>query len=399
MYDIKKNILIFVGFFIISGLAWVGNFWWDNLRGIGPVLRAPSGNISEIIKQKEQNNTDFPLILPNGFSIDIFAENLSNARVIKQDILGNFWVSQTKEGLVTFLENKDGKIINSVSIFKNLNKPHGLAFDPENPLILYIAEEDKISRVKLYTESSMEKIIDLPSGGRHFTRTIGFGSNNRLYVSIGSSCDTCEENDERRASIYSMREDGSDFRKYADGLRNAVFFTWNNITNKIWATEMGRDYLGDNLPPDEINIIEEDKFYGWPWYYGKNVRDKEFQSRTSLNLRRELAESYIDIQAHSSPLGLDFIPADSEWPRDYWYDLLVAYHGSWNRTEPTGYKIVRFKFDEEGNYLGEEDFISGWLQDDGALGRPVDILVMADGVVYITDDHAGLVYKVSYIDR
>lgn len=396
MHNIKKIILIFIGFLIISGLAWVGNFGWDNLRGIGPALKAPSDDISEIIKQ---NNTDFPLILPNGFSMDIFSENLPNARVIKQDVLGNFWISQTKEGLVTLLENKDGKIINSVSIFKNLNKPHGLAFDPKNPLILYIAEEDKISRVRLYSESAMEKIIDLPSGGRHFTRTINFGSDGRLYVSIGSSCDTCEENDERRASIYSMRKDGSDFRKYADGLRNAVFFTWNNITNKIWATEMGRDYLGDNLPPDEINIIEEDKFYGWPWYYGKNVRDKKFQSRTSLSLGRELAESYIDIQAHSSPLGLDFIPPNSKWPRDYWYDLLVAYHGSWNRTEPTGYKIVRFKFDEEGNYLGEEDFISGWLQDDGALGRPVDILVMADGVVYITDDHAGLVYKVSYIDR
>ena len=141
--------------------------------------------------------------------------------------MGNFWVSQTSEGSVSLLEVKDGKVVNISQVFRNLNKPHGLAIDPQDGMVLYIAESDKISRVHLYSESGLEKLIDLPFGGGHFTRTLAFGPDDRLYVSIGSSCDTCIEQDERRAAIYSMERDGSDFKKFADGLRNTVFFDWH----------------------------------------------------------------------------------------------------------------------------------------------------------------------------
>ncbi len=165
---------------------------------------------------------------------------------------------------------------------------------------------------------------------------------------------------------------------------------------------MGRDLLGDNIPPDEINIIEEGKNYGWPICYGKNIHDDQFDKNTYIrNPCMEPFEtpSSIDLQAHSAPLGLAFFPEEG-WPEEYWHDLLVAYHGSWNRTEPTGYKIVRMRLDNEGKYEATEDFITGWLNGKNeALGRPVDILIQPGGLMYISDDKAGVIYRITYREK
>ena len=169
-------------------------------------------------------------------------------------------------------------------------------------------------------------------------------------------------------------------------------------TQEIWATEMGRDWLGNDLPPDEINIIKKGGNYGWPICYGRNVHDTDFDKRVYVrNPCMEPFEtpSYIDIPAHSSPLGLAFF--SDNWSEEYRYNILVAYHGSWNRTIPTGYKIVRYQLDKAGNVLDVEDFITGWLLQDGSsLGRPVDILIESDGVIYVSDDNAGVVYRIAY---
>ena len=407
-----KICLILIAVFILAAAGAV--FYYYNLRGVWPaILPAP-----QKIK-KGVDATGLGLKIADGFSISVLADNLPGARVMALDGRGNMWVSQTGEGKIAILENENRKVKGS-EFFKNLNRPHGLAFDPQDGLFLYFAEEDKISKVRLYAEDKPHKIADLPGGGRHFSRTLGFGPDGRLYVSIGSSCDVCYETDKRRAAIYSMKKDGSDFKEFAKGLRNAVFFTWSYIDGKMWATEMGRDLLGDNLPPDEINVIEEGKNYGWPVCYGKNIHDTDFdpvrnsppQSPSgapsagavsngvdkNVYVRDPCADktpSYIDLQAHSAPLGLAFVPEEG-WPQDYWYNLFVAYHGSWNRSEPTGYKIVRIKLDDKGNYLGTEDFITGWLKDATALGRPVDILVQPGGLMYISDDKAGVIYKITY---
>lgn len=362
-------------------------------QSIKPAFLPAPQNIAETGAEAKNN---LGLKLPSGFSISIFAENLPGARVMAIDKLGNMWVSQPSEGIITELDIKDGKVVASTPIFKNLKNPHGLAFDPQDGIFLYFAEEDKISKVRLYTEDKPKKIADLPSNGGHFTRTLGFGPDGRLYVSVGSSCNVCYEKDSRRAAIYLMNKDGSNFKEFARGLRNAVFFTWSYIDGKMWATEMGRDYLGDNLPPDEINIIKQGEDYGWPICYGKNVHDTNFDK--NIYVRDPCADktpSYIDIPAHSAPLGLAFVPEEG-WPRDYWYNLFVSYHGSWNSTEPTGYKVVRIKLDEKGNYMGTEDFITGWLADKRASGRPVDILIQPGGIMYISDDKAGVIYKAVY---
>lgn len=402
-----KKILVISIFIVILGAA--GFYFWQNFRGAVPAFRPPSQDISEFLPKTGETppeikpaagetKTGIPLKLPPGFSIEIFAKDLPGARVMAQDRFGNIWVSQTKEGKITLLEvGEDGKVTNRQVIFEGLRRPHGLAFDPQNGAILYIAEEHRISRVQTYSEGNPEKIIDLPLGDRHFTRTIGFGPDERLYVSIGSTCDVCYEKDPRHAAIYSLKKDGSDFKEFARGLRNAVFFTFRPGDGKMWATEMGRDWLGDDLPPDEINIIEEGKDYGWPICYGKNLHDADFDK--NVYIRDPCADkipSRIEIPAHSAPLGLAFIPESPNLPEEYWSDLLIAYHGSWNRSEPTGYKVVRAKLDDKGNFLGFEDFITGWLRGGEALGRPVDILALPNGIIYISDDHAGVIYRVIY---
>jgi len=347
--------------------------------------------------------------VPDGFSLSMFAKDIPGARVMAFDTEGNMWVSQTSEGQITKIEIDNGKIVSQNAVFRNLNRPHGLVIDGST---LYYAEETKITRVALDSDDKGQKIADLPrGGGGHYTRTLLHGPDDRLYVSIGSTCNVCHEKDERNAAVYSMNKDGTDFKKVAKGLRNAVFMALNPVDGKIYVTEMGRDNLGDDLPPDEINIIGPSSpsgqnsvpNFGWPICYGKNIHDTDFDKNTYIrNPCMEPFEipSFVDLPAHSAPLGLAFVPEEG-WPEAYWYNLLVAYHGSWNRSTPTGYKIARVKLDAKGKYLGAEDFITGWLTKDGNLpagrqgkiGRPVDIKILPGGVAYISDDAAGVIYK------
>ncbi len=415
----KKSFLVFFGSILVVTAVWVTLIYLPKLagfiRGVAPVIKPPPQDIAKL----GLNSTGLPLNLPPEFSIEIFAKDLPGARVMAFDSEGNMWVSQTSEGQISMLEIENGKVVGQKVVMRDLKKPHGLAFDPEDASILYIAEEHRITQFDLSSptpsssppraggennrsqgrEGKGVKIADLPTTGGHFTRTIGFGPDGRLYVSIGSSCNVCIESDNRRAKIFSLKKDGSDFREYARGLRNAVFFTWSDMDGRMWATEMGRDYLGDDLPPDEINIIQEGQDFGWPGCYGKNITDPFGQASCADKFARggQRSASFVDLPAHSAPLGLAFAP--KSWPEEYQGDLLVAFHGSWNRSEPTGYKVVRIKLNEQGDYEGTEDFITGWLTADGALGRPVDIVIVEDGVMFLSDDKAGVVYKITFLSR
>ena len=418
----KKFILTIFGSLVIVGLIWAGIFYSKNLRGIGPVIKPPPNDITKVI-----NTTGMPLKLPLGFSISIFAEGLDKPRVMTWGPDGNMLVSIPSAGRVVALrdENSDGKADAIITVIDGLNRPHGLATRCTEKCRLYIAESNQVA-VYDYDEVNLEatnkkKLVDLPDGGNHFSRTILFmptPNEDKLLISVGSSCNVCDESDSRRAKILVYDLKTKKLETFASGLRNSVFMTIHPVTGKIWATEMGRDLIGDDIPPDEINIIEEGKNYGWPICYGKNVLDTDFHKEDHVHVRAHCTEpfeqpSYIDIPAHSAPLGLAFIPEDPPaggWSQEYWYNLLVAYHGSWNRSVPTGYKIVRYKLDARGRYLGEEDFITGWLTEPKAkeplpgtvinvgeaYGRPVDILVQPGGKIYISDDKAGVIYQVTY---
>lgn len=404
--------LIVLIILVLAGVFLVIRYW----PGIKPAIAPPDQDIGELINNSAEpgdstttpgqaaNHTDFPLKLPDGLAVSIFADGLEDPRVIRFDPRGTMLISEPDAGRVVALPDKDnnGQADRTVTVIDGLNNPHGLAFGgPSGRKLLYIAETHRVATYEYDPENyevfNQKTIIDLPDTGGHFTRTIMFSPEGELLVSVGSRCNACAEEDWRRAKILASSPDGSNLRTYASGLRNAVFMTTRPGTENIWATEMGRDYLGDNLPPDEINIIREDNFYGWPYCYGKNIQDTEFDSSSEAAARcGEAAPSRIDLQAHSAPLGLAFVP-ETGWPEEYAGDLLVAYHGSWNRTVPTGYKIVRFDLDENGEPQNREDFITGWLQENGSsLGRPVDINIRENGAMYVSDDKDGLIYQMEF---
>jgi glucose/arabinose dehydrogenase len=391
-------------FLIIFLLAFLFYRLYPIYKGIKP------GYLPSKIKITSDEELKY-LKLPENFAIQIFAKGVNGARVIKEDPAGNLIVSLTKEGKIVSLPDldQDGRADKIITLLEGLQNPHGMEIKCNASLQdckLFVAETEKLvqydfvfdEKEKIYKPFNPEKILDLPKGGRHFTRTLLLLPENKLLISVGSTCNVCYEKDERYGTILVYDFKTKESKIYAKGLRNSVFLTLHPVTGKVWATEMGRDWLGDDLPPDEINIIEEGKNYGWPICYGKNVHDDNFDKNVYIRnpcMEPFVTPSYIDIPAHSSPLGLAFFPEEG-WPEKYWYNLLVAYHGSWNRTIPTGYKIVRYLLDSQGNYLGEEDFITGWLQGSEAIGRPVDILIKPGGIIFISDDKAGVIYRVIY---
>lgn len=353
-----------------------------------------------------RNSTGLPLTIPAGFSVSVFASGLDSPRVLGFDPGGTLLVSTPGSGQVLALPDRDGDgtADSHVEVAGGLDDPHGFAFRPGSGR-LYVAETGAVS-VMDYDPAAMRaanpaRIIDLPSGGGHHTRTIMFApppNEGMLLVAVGSSCNVCNETDPRRAKILIANADGSGLRPFGSGLRNSVFMTVHPVTGKVWATEMGRDLLGDDVPPDEINVIEDGKDYGWPICYGKNIHDTQFDKNTYVrDPCADKTPSHVDLQAHSAPLGLAFVTSDA-WPSEYKYDLIVAFHGSWNRSVATGYKLVRIRLDERGDYQGTEDFITGWLRPDGSvLGRPAGVLMGEDGTCYVSDDRGGVIYRIAPI--
>lgn len=356
-----------------------------------------------------------PLIVPEGFAPTIFARNITNARVMTRDPKGTLVVSQTSEGKVTALPDLDGNGVadRQIPVLDGLDKPHGILFTcpytgntsaDQDACTLYVAETGALKTYSYdadtYTATYQMTIATFPTGNGHFTRTLLMHPDGKqLLVSIGSSCNACTETDSRRASVQSIDLETGVMTTYASGLRNSVFMATNYIDGSIWATENGRDIIGDDIPPDEINIIEPGKNYGWPLCYGKNIHDTDFDRKQYVrDPCSDMTPSRIDLPAHSAALGLAFIPEEG-WPDGWGNDLLVAYHGSWNRSEPTGYKVVRIDLDQNGNVLGTTDFVTGFLPTGGkegdAIGRPVGLMAEPGGVVYISDDRAAAIYKVA----
>lgn len=355
-----------------------------------------------------------PLTVPAGFTAIIFARDITGARVMIRDQKGTMLVSQTSEGKVVALPDQDqnAQSDRTVTVLEGLKQPHGLymhcpksssARADQDDCLLLVAETGELKSYR-YNADQMkaeyqETLTTYPTGDGHFTRTLNMHPDGkRLLMSVGSSCNVCEEDDERRATVLSYNFDTKEVKTFASGLRNTVFME-NDRDGKVWGTDNGRDLIGDDIPPDEVNIIEEGNNYGWPFCYGKNIHDTDFDKFSSnKNICNDKIIPHIELQAHSAPLGLTFI-AEEGWPEDMRGDLLVAYHGSWNRSEPTGYKVVRFDLDSSRKATsGPIDFVTGFLttqDEDDAIGRPVDIMTEDGGVAYLSDDRAGAIYRIS----
>jgi glucose/arabinose dehydrogenase len=262
-----------------------------------------------------------------------------------------------------------------------------------------VAETDAVGRIRFDAATGRVRgqyeyvVTGLPGGGNHWSRSLRFGPDGGLYLAVGSSCNVCEEEDLRRAALLRFRPDGSGAEIYASGLRNTVGFDWQPGTGYLYGADNGRDLLGDDLPPDEINRIERGGFYGWPYAYGERVRDPDLGEAHGDRIRASLPPVQ-QLPAHAAPLGLAFLRGGG-WPADYRGAALVALHGSWNRTRKQGYEVVSLHFRADGG-IERRPFITGFEINDDVIGRPVDIVEGPDGAVYLADDYAGSIYRIRY---
>jgi len=280
-------------------------------------------------------------------------------------------------------------------VLEDLHRPHSLAFHQGR---LFVGETDRVSSFPLssgrQTRLDGRTVLELPGGGGHHTRTILFGPDGKLYVSIGSTCNVCEETDERRATICRADADGKNFEIFARGLRNAVGMAFRPGTQDLWASSHGRDNLGDDLPPECFYEVQKGKHYGWPYSYtfrGRTIPDPEYGARGV----RQTGFPVLEYQAHSAPLGLSFYTGKT-FPAAYREGFFTAFHGSWNRSVPTGYKVVFVPLKSDGSAGRPVDFFHGFLKGRARFGRPVDVLTGPRGELFVSDDHGGRIFRISY---
>lgn len=334
--------------------------------------------------------------VPDGFDIGLYAE-VPRARLLLATPAGDLLVSVPRDGRVQILERDrggDGLPDAQRTLLAELDRPHGMALHEG---WLYVAEGSAVGRVRFDVDAGTlagdyaHVVTDLPSGGNHWTRTVGVGPDARLYVTVGSSCNVCVEEDPRRAAMLRYELDGSGEEIFARGLRNAVGFDWRPGTAELYATDNGRDLLGDDFPPCELDRVVRGGDYGWPVANGDRVPDPDHGEGHEARIRASIPPVFA-FPAHNAPLGIRFL-RHPEQPAAYRGAALVALHGSWNRTEKDGYEVVSLHWQPDGG-IRSRPFAWGFLEDDDVIGRPVDVAEGPDGAIYVSDDYAGAVYRV-----
>ncbi len=337
------------------------------------------------------------LQLPEGFSVGLYAGNVKNARFIEFSRSGDLIVAQPRENKITLLKrdaNEDGKADGEVTLMDGLYRPHSIDFFGD---YLYVAESNAVGRIRFdhvkgTTIGAYEQIITgLADSGNHWTKTIRFGPDGMLYLSSGSTCNVCDEEDPQRATITRYEPDGSGEERFATGLRNSVGFDWAPFDGAMYATDNGRDLLGDDYPVCELNKVELGNFYGWPNVNGFGDLDPDFGDEEKLAGATSPVHGF---RAHNAPLGIRFINSE-KFPAEFDGAALVALHGSWNRSTYDGYTVVSLQYQEDGSFV-EKDFLSGFEKDGDVMGRPVDIAQGPDDCVYVSDDYAMSIYRVCY---
>ncbi|MDO9049788.1 MAG: PQQ-dependent sugar dehydrogenase [Methylobacter sp.] len=338
------------------------------------------------------------LHVPAGFTLSIFADNLPNARSLALGDNGVVFVGTGSEGAIYAVQdsNNDGVADQRYVIASHLYMPNGVAYKDGS---LYVAEVNRIIRFDRITEQLANPpkpavVYDqFPSEQHHGWKYLRFGPDNKLYTTVGAPCNICEPEKPIYSSLVRLNADGSGFEILARGIRSSVGFDWQPETNALFFTDNGRDYMGDDLPPDELNQwTTNGEHFGFPYCHGGDIPDPEFATAKKCH---KFTAPVWKFKAHMAPLGLHFYRG-KQFPIEFRNQLFVAEHGSWNRSEPQGYRVAMVKFNQ-GKPIAEQVFIDGWLSKDGTvLGRPVDILEMPDGSLLISDDKLGIIYKVEY---
>lgn len=330
--------------------------------------------------------------LPPGFEIEVFAD-VPNARSLALGAEGTIFVSNRTQQAVYAVVATPGATTRVIEIVSGLDSPNGIAFHNGD---LYIAEVSRVTRLRdiesrLDDPPAPEVLpIELPAERHHGWRYIDFGPDDRLYISIGAPCNVCER--PGFAEIIRVDADGENRQTYAAGVRNSVGFTWHPETGDFWFTDNGRDMLGDDEPPCELNHApRQGMHFGFPYCHAGDILDPEFGNDKNC---ADFAKPAQRLGPHVAPLGLVFYTG-AAFPDEYRGQAFIAEHGSWNRSEKIGYRITVVRF-EEGVPVSYEPFAQGWLQGESVTGRPVDLLILDDGSMIVSDDKAGRLYRISY---
>ncbi len=335
--------------------------------------------------------------LPDGFSIEVYADAVPNAREMALGDQGTLFVGSRSAGNVYAVVDTDGDGRADVThvIARKLNFPSGVAFHDG---ALYVGEIDRVLRYdkiesQLDAPPTPVTVGDpFPSDRHHGWKFIDFGPDGKLYVPVGAPCNVCEPGDPY-GTILRMNPDGSAREVFARGVRNSVGFAWHPDTGELWFTDNGRDNLGDDVPPCELNHAPAaDMHFGFPYCHGGDIADPSYGNRYPCSDFRAPAQP---LGPHVAPLGLTFYDGD-QFPESYRNQIFIAEHGSWNRSEKIGYRVTLVRLDDAGKAIAYEVFAEGWLQGQSAWGRPTDVLVMPDGALLVADDHAGVIYRITY---
>ncbi len=336
--------------------------------------------------------------LPKGFKIELFATGLEGARSMCVGEKGTIFVGTQKGKVYAVQDTNNDFVADKVyTIAKGLVMPNGVAFRNGT---LYVAEVSRIIKFqniesKLENPPTPQVVYDkFPSKKHHGWKYIAFGPDGKLYVPVGAPCNVCESEDDIFATMTRMNPDGSGMEIFARGIRNSVGFTWHPDTKEMWFTDNGRDMLGDDIPPCELNrASQKGMHFGYPYWHGGDVKDPKFGDKFPQENFQKPAQN---LGAHVAPLGLKFYTGKT-FPIVYRKQIFIAEHGSWNRSEKSGYKISLVKTKANG-MTSYETFAEGWLdyQSQKAWGRPVDILILKDGSMLVSDDKAGVIYRIYY---
>jgi len=335
--------------------------------------------------------------LPEGFEITLLTDRVPGARSMTQSPRGILYVGSRRGGKVYAVVDADGDQVAKrvVVIAEDLNAPNGVAWRHGS---LYVAEIHRVLRfdeIDERLEDPPRPVVvseDFPSDTHHGWKFIRFGPDGKLYVPVGAPCNVCEKEEPVYASITRMDADGGNHEIYAQGVRNTVGFDWHPETGELWFTDNGRDMLGDDSPPDELNRApSQGLHFGFPFCHGGNLPDPKFGDRLDCS---EAVPPVARLGPHVASLGMRFYTGD-RFPAQYRQQIFIAEHGSWNRSTPVGYRITLVRLD--GNEVTSyEVFAEGWLQGDDAWGRPVDLHVAPDGSLLVSDDRVGAIYRIDY---
>jgi glucose/arabinose dehydrogenase len=359
-----------------------------------------SGNIFKPAVVKASDSLIQQLKVPAGFTVNKFASDLGKPRIIVIDSAGHIYVSDREAGVVLKLEdkNKDG-ISDGQQTVATIRQAHGLAVHQQQLFITSVTEV-YVSDINADGSLSTPKLIikDLPDGGQHPNRTIAVGPDNLLYISVGSTCNACDEPNKINATMLRANLDGTNQKVYAKGLRNTIGYAWHPQTKELWSMDHGIDWLGDDEQKEEVNLLKENGNYGWPYIFGEgkyNPGDRPPGDTTYEQYLKLSTLPTLTYDAHAAPMQWAFYDG-TLLPAEYRHDAFIAMHGSWNRAEPRGYKLVHLEF-ENGQPVKFNDFLTGFLTDGNkaVFGRPVGVAVSKDGSLLVSDDIGGIIYRIA----